>query len=198
MILICVMRNIIIIFLFLAVLSRTAYGQTKPRKIDTTATQGSASYHVMCNNKNESANDVFVSPKGFGKDIRDLSFSIKGRLRKILVDDLNADGYPDLILCIYSGAGELMGNIAGIVTKGNNAFEPVYFPDIYSNPKISQGYKGADEFSVMVGTLLQSFPVHNPTDTSAGVTRVVQYEITKGEKGNLAFQVLRSYEKKQQ
>jgi hypothetical protein len=50
----------------------------------------------------------------------------------------------------------------------------------------------------MMGILTQSFPIYLPTDTDAptGGTRVVQYNIVKGEKGNLNFKVLRSYEKK--
>lgn len=172
--------------------------QAQARKIDTIASIGSISYRVMCNNKYENENQVSVTPKGLGKDVNDFSLTIKGRLRKILVDDVNADGYPDLILCVYGGANGDMGSIAAITTNGNNAIQPAYFPDIYSNPKISQGYKGHEDFTIMVGTLTQSFPIYLPgdTDTPTGGTRVVQYNIEKGEKGILNFKVLRSYEKK--
>jgi len=193
------MRTIIIFCFLFALLFATSSVYAQVRKIDTTASFGNAGYRVTCNNKNEGDNQVSISPKGFGKEVGDLSFSIKGRLRKILIDDLNADGYPDLILCIYGGANGQMGNIAGIASSGNSSLLPVHFPDIYSNPKLSEGYKGYDEFSVMVGTLLQSFPVYKQgdTDTPGGGTRVVQYKIMNGENGGLKFSVLRSYEKKE-
>jgi hypothetical protein len=120
-------------------------------------------------------------------------------LRKILIGDLNGDGYPDLILCIYSGANGEMGNVAGIASSGNASLVPVYFPDIYSNSKLREGYRGNDEFTVMMGTLFQSFPVYTSGDTAVatGSKRVIQYNITKGENGNLTFKVLYSYEKKE-
>ena len=191
------MRQNILLLLAAIIISVSSRAQVK--KIDTTASIGSISYRVICNNKNENDNQVSVTPKGLGKDVNDFSLNIKGRLRKILVDDLNADGYPDLVLRVYGGANGDMGNIAVITTNGNNTIQPAYFPDIYGNPKISQGYKGHDDFTVMVGTLTQSFPIYLPTDTDTptGGTRVVQYNIEKNEKGNLSFKVLRSYEKKQ-
>ncbi|HXL56173.1 MAG TPA: hypothetical protein VN958_07955, partial [Chitinophagaceae bacterium] len=156
-------------------------------------------YRVSCNNKNESENQVSVSPKGFKGEVRDVSFPIKGRLRKILVDDLNDDGYPDLLLCIYGGTNGEMGNIAAIASSGNTSLAPVQFPDIYSYPKLSEGYKGHDEFTIMIGTLLQSFPIYKPGDTGTPTdsTRVIQYKIMNGENGGLTFKVLRSYEKRE-
>lgn len=188
------MSNIFLVGMFVTINVHAQY-----KKIDTTATMGSTGFRVSCNNKSESENEVSISPKGFGKDVRDVSFSIKGRLRKILVDDLNGDGYPDLVLCIYSGAHGEMGNIAGIASAGNSSLKPIYFPDIYSNPKLREGYKGNDEFSVMMGTLLQTFPIYpsGDTATATGSKRVIQYDITKSENGNLTFKVLRSYEKKE-
>jgi hypothetical protein len=196
--LICIMRSITILSFLVALLFSTVNAEAQARKIDTTASQGNVGYRVMCNNKDESENVVSISPKGFGKEVRDLSFAIKGRLRKILVDDLNSDGYPDLILCIYSGINGTMGNIACVASSGNNSLVPAHFPDIYSAPKLREGYKGHDEFSVMIGTLMQSFPIYKPddTDTPTGGTRVIQYNIMNGENGNLTFKVLRSYEKK--
>jgi len=190
------MGKIIISCFLFAGLFATANVDAQVRKIDTSGYQGNIGYRVWCNNKNAGENDVSVSPKGFDKEVRDLSFPVRGRLRKILVEDVNEDGYPDLLLCIYGGANGEMGTIAGISSSGNASLVPVRFPDIYSDPKLSEGYKGHDEFSILVGSLMQSFPVYKPgdTDTPTGGTRVVQYKITKADNG-LAFKVLRSYNK---
>jgi hypothetical protein len=168
--------------------------QAQFKKIDTTAGFAGLSFHVSCANKNDNENDVTISPKGFGKEVRDLSFPIKGHLRKILVDDLNEDGFPDLLLCIYNGPNDNLGNITAIASSGNNSLEPVMFPDIYTDQKLSEGYKGHDEFTVLVGTLLRSFPFYKSgdTDTATGGTKVIQYKLVKVEKG-YSFNVLRSY-----
>ena len=110
----------------------------------------------------------------------------------------NVDGYPDLVLCIYSGTDGEMGTIAGIVSAGKTSLTPADFPDIYSNSTLREGYKGHDAYTTLMGSLMQTFPIYKPgdTDTATGGTRVVQYTIAKGEKGNLTFKALRSYEKK--
>jgi hypothetical protein len=182
-------------FLFAALFAASGIF-AQARKIDTSASFAGIGYRVSCNNKNADDNDVTVSPKGFGKDVRDLSFSIRGQLRKILVDDLNEDGFPDLILCIYNGPNNELGNIMAIASSGNNSLLPAKFPDIYTDQKSSEGYKGHDEFSVLVGTLLQTFPFYKPgdTDTPTGGTKVIQYKMMKtGD--SYTFKVLRSYMK---
>ena len=192
------MRNITILSFLLVGMFVTANIHAQVRKIDTTAILNDIGYRVSCSNKNESENQVTVSPKGFKEEVRDISFAIKGRLHKILVDDLNDDGYPDLLLCIYGGANGDIGNITCIASNGNTSLVPVHFPDIYSDPKLREGYKGHDEFTIMIGTLLQSFPIYKPgdTDTPTDSIRVIQYKIMNGENGGLTFKVLRSYEKK--
>ena len=188
------MRNIIIFFFLFATISARA----QVRKIDTTAGFAGVSYRVSCNNKNANENEIDILPKGFGKDVRDMSSIIKGRLHKIIVDDLNEDGFPDLLLCIYNGSHGELGNITAIASSGNNSLEPVAFPDIYTDQKLSEGYKGHDEFTVLVNTLMRSFPFYKPgdTDTATGGTKVIQYKMVKAENG-YTFKVLRSYIKQQ-
>src|SRR5689334_3887575 len=102
------MRNITTLSFLFAGLFAAVSAQAQTKKMDTTATFGGIGYRVSCNNKNADQNDVNISPKGFGKDVTDMAVTIKGRLQKILVDDLNEDGFPDLVLCFYNGPkGEL-------------------------------------------------------------------------------------------
>jgi len=188
------MSNITTLSFLFAGLFAALGAHAQARKIDTTGGFSGLSYRVSCNNKNADENDVTISPKGFGKDVTDVSLTIKGRLRKILVDDLNEDGYPDLVLCFYNGPNSELGNITSIASSGNNSLMPVTFPDIYTDQKLSEGYKGHDEFTVLVGTLQQSFPFYKPgdTDTPTGGTKVIQYKMAKAE-NSYTFKVLRTY-----
>jgi len=188
------MGNITTLSFLFAGLFATVSAQAQVRKIDTTAGFSGVSYRVSCNNKNADENNVTISPKGFGKDVSDILLTIKGRLHKILVDDLNEDGFPDLVLCFYNGPNGELGNITSIASNGNNSLVPVTFPDIYTDQKLSEGYKGHDEFAVLVGTLQQSFPFYKTgdTDTPTGGTKVIQYKMEKVE-NRYTFKVLRSY-----
>ena len=82
--------NLSILF---TVLFSMANAQVPGRKIDTTAFLGNtAGYRVTCNNKTENENTVTIYPKGFKNEAREVSFTMRGRLRKIIVDDLNEIG----------------------------------------------------------------------------------------------------------
>ena len=185
------------IFIFaLANLCITMNIDAQIQKIDTTAFFGVAGYRVTCSNKKEDANQVSISPKKFKNTVRDVSFMVKGKLTKILVDDLNDDGFPDLLLCLYSGVKNEKGTIVGIYSN-ETAIMPVAFPDIYEDAKLREGYKGQDEFTIMVGSLMRSFPIFKPTDTdtATGGTRVIQYKIVPNAEKRMTFNVLRTYMK---
>lgn len=194
---ICIMRCIPLLSCTLIGLFITIGVKAQGRKIDTTAFFGDAGYRVTCNNKKEDLNGVTITPKGFKNTARDASFDVKGRLVKILVDDFNDDGFPDLLLCLYSGPSFVNGNIIGIYSSENTTLMPASFPDLYNDPKLREGYKGHDEFTVVVGSLLRSFPIYKPTDvdTATGGTRVIQYKIMADAEKRMVFKVLRSYEK---
>jgi len=169
------------------------------KKFDSTAKLGDQGYRVECNNKNADKNTVSVSPIGLKTDGPDPTFTVFGKVTKVFVDDLNEDGRLDLVICIYGGDNGAIGTVAALSYNADKGFDPIYFPDIYLDSKIREGYKGHDEFSDLTGTLLRKFPIYLPADTldkATGGTRVVQYKAMK-DNGHLAFKVLRSYDVKQ-
>ena len=108
---------------------------------------------------------------------------------------MNDDGFPDLLLCVYSGDKYEKGTILGIYSSENTSLMGASFPDIYDDPKLREGYKGHDEFTTMVGSLLRSFPIYKAgdTDTATGGTRVIQYKIMPDAEKRMVFKVLRTY-----
>ena len=82
----------------------TVSGQV--RKIDTIMKLGNIGFKLVTNNKNEDKNYVTISPIGFGSGARDVSFEVKGRIRKAEIDDLNNEGSENLI--IGNGSGNLV------------------------------------------------------------------------------------------
>jgi len=173
--------------------------QAQTKKFDTTVKMGDQGYRVQCSNKNADKNTVSVSPIGLKTDGPDPSFGVYGRVTKVFIDDLNDDGRPDLMICIFGGDNNEIGTIAALSYNANKSFEPIYFPDIYLDSKIREGYKGHDEFSGLTGTLLRKFPIYLPGDSpdkATGGMRVVQYKAMM-ENGHLSFKVLRWYDVKQ-
>jgi len=178
----------------------TLSAQTKKyRRYDSTLKLNKAGYHLYSNNKLDDNNEVTISPIGFDNGAREMSFIIKGRLVLAEVDDLNNDGFPDVVMYAKSSAPNEKGYLYAISSEENRSFRPIAFPDITDDAKLSKGYRGHDEFSLLETTLMRKFPIYSDTDsTNQGPIgkRVVQYRLVNKE-GRLTFIVLRSYEAKQ-
>ena len=106
------------------------------RKIDTIMKLGNVGFKLVCNNKNDDKNYVTVSPIGFSSGARDVSFEVKGRIRKAEVDDLNGDLFPDMVIYVYMNGNDDKGTVFGVSSVKNETFAGIGFPDIVDDPKL--------------------------------------------------------------
>ena len=168
--------------------------QVLVNKIDSTLKNGKVGYHVICKNKNIDQNELTIRPVGFESGAREAGFMIRGRVTKAQIDDLNNDGYPDLVLYIYSDSNAIFGSVYAIISSGNKSMIPCTLPDAMINGKINTGYKGHDEFSLLEGYLMQKFPIYKPGDDKnkpTGGTRSVLYKMIP-DKGGFKFNLIRA------
>jgi len=184
------------IFLVMVVLINGVSAQAK--RFDTSMKIGRVGYRVFSNNKSEELNTVTISPLGFEKEAREVTVQVKGRVNRSEVDDLNGDGFPDLVIYVINPGGKAKSTVFAIASESNQGFKPIYFPDVYDDQKLRVGYQGYDQYSLMEGMLMRRFPLYNATDTAnivpTGMIRQVQYRVMNGERGELRFKVMRSYE----
>ena len=171
------------------------FAQSPVKKFDSSMKIGKAGYKLYCNNKSPDKNIASVTPIGFEKEAREFSFEIKGRIAKAEVDDINRDGFPDLIFYIYNNDSIPKGNVIGICSEKNETVSGIIFPDILDDPKLRIGYKGNDVFFLMEGNLVRRFPVY-PTEgkPAENIMRQIQYMVIPGERGGYKFKAARSYE----
>ena len=177
----------------------TTNAQVTIGRIDSTLKIGKAGYKVDCRNKSFTQNQLSVRPIGFESTAREINFPLKGRVSNAQIDDLNQDGFPDLVLFIYTDSNAVNGTVYCFSSDGNKEIIPCMLPDVVLDSKINKGYKGHDHFSLLEGTLLQQFPVYNTGDDKdkpTGGSRVIQYHLVKGENGTNKFSILRFYDTK--
>ena len=175
------------------------HSNAQAQKFDSTLKIGRVGYRIISSNKNIEQNEVHIKPIGFQSTARDINFFVKGRINQSEIDDLNNDGFPDLILYIYSGADEAYGTVYAFASNENKSLTPFVLPDVLLDGKLSDGYKGHDQFSLLEGSLMQKFPVYKPGDDKnkpTGGNRVVVYQVVHGENGGLIFKVQKFYDLK--
>lgn len=105
--------------------------------------------------------------------------NFEGKITDAEVNDLNNDGFPEILIYISTGNDEEGKVLCYSVNKGLSISE-AGFPDTNTNSKVNQGYHGHDEFTVIENNLNQRFPIfENGKETSK--IRQVEYTLAEGE-----------------
>jgi hypothetical protein len=188
-----VARSIIFVFV-LAPMALMAQG----RRIDTTMKVGKAGYRINCLNKSAEKNAISINPVGFENEVRDFSFDLKGLLTGAEVDDLNKDGFPDLLLYVNTKDSLNKSTVIGISSMENKSVVPIVLPDILDDPRLRDGYKGSDQYMLLEGILMRTYPLFekdaNGVQQPTGKMRRLMYRVAQGEQGSLKFVISRFYD----
>lgn len=188
-----VARFIIFVFV-LAPIALMAQG----RRIDTTMKVGKAGYRINCLNKSAEKNAISINPVGFESEVRDFNFDFKGILTATEVDDLNKDGFPELLLYVNTKDSLNKSTVIGISSQENKSVVPIVLPDILDDPRLRDGYKGSDQYMLLEGVLMRTYPLFekdaNGMQQPTGKMRRLMYRVAQGEQGSLKFVVSRFYD----
>jgi hypothetical protein len=109
-----------------------------------------------------------------------------GTVSGVEVDDLNADGYPEIYVYVNSAGSGSYGSLIAYASNRNRSLSEIYLPPLEDDPDAAKGYMGHDAFAVGEGALLRRFPVYREGDSNAeptGGMRQVQYQLEAGEAG---------------
>ena len=192
------MRFMLIRTLFFALALIPTVLMAQGRRIDTTMKVGKAGFRVNCYNKSSEKNPITIYPVGFESEARDFSFELKGVLLGTEVDDLNKDGFPDLLLYVSSSDSLNKSSVIAISSQENKSVAPIVFPDILDDPRLRDGYKGADKYMLLEGVLMRTYPLYEKDASGVqqptGKMRRLMYRVAPGEQGTLKFVVARFYD----
>lgn len=185
--------RIILSFLFMCFVSQI-FGQNWP-KYDSTMKIGKSGYRISCLNRSPDRNVLNIRPVGFKSESREASIEIRARVAGAEIDDLNNDGFPDLVIFIEDGAGKK--SIFPIRSQENESIGPILFPDILNDMELSKGYRGKDEYKLVEGVLFRKFPVY-PADTTikepTNKIRQLMYRVVQGERDSWKFKMFKQFD----
>jgi predicted small lipoprotein YifL len=152
---------------------------------DETLDYFGVSFHVVATGAG-SIGSVTITPSGLESDNSAIIRETDGRVTLAEVNDLDADGSPEIYVYTQSAGSGSYGGLIAYAANDRKSLSEIYLPPVAENPEVSQGYMGHDEFRVGEGALVQRFPVYREGDTNAeptGGMRQLQYKLAKGEAG---------------
>jgi hypothetical protein len=133
-----------------------------------------------------SINQVTVRAEGPEGPIGQMEAEADGTITNVEIEDINADGYPEIYVYVTSAGSGSYGSLIAYASNQNKSLSQIYLPSIEDDPAISKGYMGHDEFAVIESTFVRRFPIYTDSDTNAeptGGTRQIQYKLEAGEAG---------------
>jgi hypothetical protein len=133
-----------------------------------------------------SINQVVVRASVAEASIGQVEEEADGTVTSVGIEDLDADGYPEIYVYVSSAGSGSYGSLIAYASNRNKSLSRIYLPPIEDDPKVSQGYMGHDEFVVGEGSFIRRFPVYREGDTNARATggfRQIQYKLKAGEAG---------------
>jgi len=135
-----------------------------------------------------SIRQLSIQPKGLEIDNDTISFVLDGQVVNAEIEDMNSDGFPELLIYTVSAGSGSYGNVIGFSVNNGKSMSQIYFPDLSENKDAFAGYMGHDEFAIVETSLARRFPIYKEDDTNSnptGGTRQIQYILKNGEAGRL-------------
>lgn len=132
----------------------------------------------------ESANQLTIVPYGLTITNEPETHTIEGIITNAEIEDLNADGFPEILIYIQSTKGNQFGSVIGYSVNDGKSISQIHLPNITDNEALNKGYMGHDEFAIVETTLVQRFPIHKEKAVDTTTTknmRQIQYKLKDSE-----------------
>lgn len=138
--------------------------------------------------RNKSINQLTIKPKGLEINNEKIILELEGQVTNAEIEDLNSDGFPEILIYTVSIGSGSYGNVIGYSVNNGKSISQIYFPEISENKTAEIGYMGHDEFTIIETSLARRFPIYKEGDTNnkpTGGTRQIEYKLKDGEASKL-------------
>jgi len=125
-----------------------------------------------------------IQPSGLKRVNEKISLEVVGTIVNAEIEDLNSDGFPEVLIYTVSAGSGSYGNVIGYSVNNGKSISQIHFPNIADNAKANNGYMGHDEFTIIETHLAQRFQTYKLNDTNSSPTgnmRQILYKLTDGE-----------------
>ena len=112
-----------------------------------------------------------------GDAASEMKFTDMDPINKVLVGDLDANGYDELYIITTSAGSGSYGNVIGIASLSDKSLSQITMPAVEEKEMKKggkfEGYEGHDEFEIIENSLARRFPIKAPNATK----RAINYKL---------------------
>ena len=91
-----------------------------------------------------SINKLRIVPQGLSQQTAPITSEIEGTVSGAEIDDLDANGFPEIYIYVTSAGSGSYGRLVGYAVNRGKSVTPIYLPPVSDSPALSQGYRGHD------------------------------------------------------
>lgn len=158
--------------------------QAEPKTVfQKTMSLQNFSFHIKTTGEGSISN-LSIQPEGLEIDNQQISLELDGQVVDAEIEDLNSDGFPEVLIYTTSAGSGSYGHVIGYSVNNGKSMSQISFPELSDNKEASVGYMGHDEFAIVETSLVRRFPIYRDQDTNSnptGGTRQIQYKLEEGE-----------------
>jgi hypothetical protein len=136
-------------------------------------------FNITAKPINGTQQDLVINTHGLELNDQAISKTIDGIVVDAVVEDLDSDGFPEVLVFTQSGPHK-KGNVTACSVLMKKSMILLHFPSTEENLKINQGYDGNDSFTLIENNLVQRFPLYE-NGQATGKMRQISYKLQKGE-----------------
>jgi len=132
---------------------------------------------------NGSMRNLTIVSTGFKNPIDKISIECEP-ITNAEIEDLDKDGYPELLIYTQSAGSGSYGNVIGYSPNKGLSLSQISFPESNQSAAEMKGYMGHDEFAIVETTLMRRFKTYEGNDANAkptGKIRQLEYKLKNGE-----------------
>ena len=128
--------------------------------------------------KENGITELTVLPYGLSESNEPFKTNVEGKVTNSEIEDLNSDGFPEVL--VYTESPDHFKDVIGYSVNNGKSMSRIRFPDIRENEKLTDIYKGYDEFSIVENFLGRRFPVLENCEKTEKIKQMF-YEMVDGE-----------------
>lgn len=130
--------------------------------------------------EDSTGNTLKIEPSGLEADNQTQKMTYRGNIETSLVEDLNSDGFPELIFILRDPKSH-MASVIGYSVNNEKSMTPFYFAPPENSPKQYKGYNGYDRFELVETNLVQRFPIFAENGSRTDSIKQLTFELVEGE-----------------